>query len=195
MSLMDVIIVPDPVLRQEAKVVETINDDVAAILDNMAETMYESNGIGLAANQVALLKRVLVMDVPKGCWEYKGKDRHGIMQIGPSSQAKEQETQNLLQMVNPEIVQASELRSVYSEGCLSIPGQYAEVERPAKVTVKYIDKHGKEQVSDFEGLDSHCVQHEIDHLNGVLFVDYLSRLKRNTILRKVEKANKHTQLL
>lgn len=195
MSVMDIIIVPDPVLRQEAQTVETVNADVAKTLDDMAQTMYDGNGIGLAANQVALLKRVLVMDVPKGCWEYKGEDRHGILQIGPASQPPTEEEPNLLQMINPQIMQASEQRSVYAEGCLSIPGQYAEVERPAKVTVKYIDQNGKEQIADFEGLDSHCVQHEIDHLNGVLFIDYLSRLKRNTILRKVEKANKHTQLL
>ena len=195
MSALDVIIVPDPVLRKTAQPIEQIQTDTKQFLRDMAETMNVENGIGLAANQVAVLKRALVMDVPKGCWEYKGEDKHGVLTIGPAKDAAKQEISNLIHMINPEIIESSAQRSVYAEGCLSIPGQYAEVERPAKVRVKYLDIDGKEKIELFEGLDSHCVQHEIDHLNGVLFIDYLSKLKRNTILRKVEKARRHTTLL
>ncbi len=161
-----IITVPDPVLKQVAAKVENVDDAIRKQMDRMLETMYKAPGIGLAANQVSLLNRVLVMDI---------------------AQREEPETRKPIFMVNPEIIWASEEPSFWEEGCLSIPGQYAEVERPLEVRVKYLDYNGKQQESVFEGLGSHCVQHEIDHLNGVLFIDHLSTLKRNMILKRFKK--------
>ena len=165
----DIVLVPDPVLKAVAQKVETVDDALRRQMDRMVETMYQANGIGLAANQVGLLNRVFVMDV--------------------SSREGEEEKKPVF-MVNPEIVHASEERGLYEEGCLSIPGQYAEVERPLSVRVKYLDYNGQPQEVLADGIMARCVQHELDHLNGVLFIDYLSTLKRNMILRKLEKAKK-----
>jgi len=175
MSTYDIIVVPDPVLKETAQPVARVDDAVRAQMDNMLETMYEAPGIGLAANQVGLLNRVLVMDIAR------------------RKEGEEQEP-DPVRMANPEIIWASEEFSVMEEGCLSIPKQYAEVERPAKVRVKYLDYDGREAELEADGLLSHCVQHEIDHLNGVLFIDYLSSLKRNMMLRKVEKLKKQEVL-
>lgn len=168
-DLFKIINVPDPVLKQTAQAVDGVTGDIRAQMDKMLATMYDAPGIGLAANQVNLLNRVLVMDLSR---RDDGEDASPIC------------------MANPEIIWESEELSVMEEGCLSIPGQYADVERPAHVRVKYLDYDGKEAELEASGLLSHCVQHEIDHLNGVLFVDYLSSLKRNMILRKLEKAKK-----
>lgn len=165
-----IIIVPDPVLKQLAQPVETAGADIQAQFDKMLETMYNAQGIGLAANQVGLLNRVIVMDIAQR--ENDTASREPIF------------------MANPEIIRASEELSVWEEGCLSIPGQYAEIQRPRHVRVKYLDYDSKQQEDEFSDLGSHCVQHEIDHLNGKLFVDYLSSLKRNMILKKVQKAQK-----
>lgn len=165
-----VIVVPDPVLKKTASPVETVGADIKAQLDKMLETMYHAQGIGLAANQVNLLNRVVVMDI--------------------AQREDDKASREPIFMVNPEIIWASEEPSVWEEGCLSIPGQYAEVQRPRHVRVKYLDYDGKETENEFSDLGSHCVQHEIDHLNGKLFVDYLSSLKRNMILKKVAKAQK-----
>lgn len=166
----DIILVPDPVLRQVAQPVARVDDAIRLQMDRMLQTMYDAPGIGLAANQVSLLNRVLVMDLSK---REEHKDTAPIF------------------MANPQIIWESEEISAMEEGCLSIPTQYAEVERPAKVRVKYVDYNNKEAELEAEGLLSHCVQHEIDHLNGILFVDHLSRLKRSMILRKIEKLKKH----
>ena len=174
MSILNIITVPDPVLKAKANAVARVDDDIRKQFDNMLETMYAAPGIGLAANQVNLLNRVLVMDV---------EQRDGGMDKKP------------IFMANPEVVWESEDRSVMEEGCLSIPGQFAEVERPASVRVKYLGYDNTEQELVAEGLLSHCVQHEIDHLNGVLFVDYLSSLKRNMILRRVSKLLKEHEAL
>lgn len=168
-DLYDIIITPDPVLKQEAQPINKVDAAVQKQMDKMLETMYKAPGIGLAANQVGLLNRVLVMDLAH-------KD--------------DGEKPNPIFMANPQIIYESEEMSVMQEGCLSIPRQYADVERPAIVRVKYLDYNGKDAELEAEGLLSHCVQHEIDHLNGVLFIDYLSSLKRNMILRKVEKLKK-----
>lgn len=168
-----IITVPDPVLKQTAQPVDKIDASVRKQMDAMLQAMYDAPGIGLAANQVGLLNRVLVMDL---------------------ASRKEGEKPDPIYMVNPQILYESEERSVMEEGCLSIPRQYADVERPAIVRVKYWDYDGKEAELEASGLLSHCVQHEIDHLNGVLFIDYLSSLKRNMILRKVEKLMKHEAL-
>ncbi len=169
MSTLEIITVPAAVLKETAKAVDTVDEALRAQMDDMLETMYDAPGIGLAANQVNLLNRVLVMDI-----DYR----------------EDTDSKNPICMANPEIVWRSEEISVMEEGCLSIPGQFAEVRRPAKVTVKYLDYDGKEAELTADGLLSHCVQHEIDHLNGVLFVDYLSGLKRNMMIRKVKKLAK-----
>lgn len=169
MNRLEIITIPDPVLKAVARPVESVGDSVRRTLDSMLETMYDAPGIGLAANQVGILDRLLVMDV-----DYK----------------KEEGRKNPVFMVNPEIVWKSEEISVMEEGCLSIPGQFAEVERPATVRVRYLDYNGRAAELEAEGLLSHCVQHEIDHLNGVLFIDYLSKLKRDMMIRRVEKLKK-----
>lgn len=170
-----IIIVPDPVLKAVAQPIAKIDDKIRAQMDGMLQTMYDAPGIGLAANQVGLLNRVLVMDL--------SRRREG-------SEGQQVEPPKPIFMANPEIVWESEDISVMEEGCLSIPGQYAEVERPAIVRVKYLDYNGQSAELEAEGLLSHCVQHEIDHLDGVLFVDHLSSLKRNMILKKIEKMKK-----
>jgi peptide deformylase len=191
-----IIYVPNAVLKTVSSPVESLTSDIQKQMDMMLETMHVEKGIGLAANQVNITNRVLVMDVPEGCWEYQGEDSDGILQIGSAHRGdKDAPTAQPLLMANPEIVKQSEQRSVYLEGCLSLPNQFADVERPAHVTIKYIDRDGKERTKDFSGLDSHCVQHEIDHLNGILFVDYLSKLKRDTLLRKLDKYKRAHSLL
>ena len=169
MSKFEIITIPDPVLKTVASPVTSFDDALRRQMDDMLETMYDAPGIGLAANQVGMLNRVLVMDV-----DYRAEEGN----------------KNPIFMVNPEIVHESEEISVMEEGCLSIPGQYAEIERPAVVRVKYLDYHGQPAELEASELLSHCVQHEIDHLNGVLFIDYLSKLKRNMIVRKLEKMKK-----
>jgi peptide deformylase len=169
-----IVIVPDPVLKTVAQPVSRVDDTIRAQFDRMLQTMYDAPGIGLAANQVNMLNRVLVMDVEG---RENGEGRKPIF------------------MANPEIIWRSDEVSVMEEGCLSIPGQSAEVQRPASVRVKYLGYDNTEGELLAEGLLSHCVQHEIDHLNGILFVDYLSSLKRNMILRKVSKAMKGKGIL
>lgn len=169
---MQIIKIPDVVLKTVAQPVDRVDDAIRAQFDAMLQTMYDAPGIGLAANQVNLLNRVLVMDL---------------------SSREDQEEKQPIFMANPELVWKSEEISVMEEGCLSIPGQFAEVQRPAIVRVKYLDYNNQEQELEAEGLLSHCVQHEIDHLNGVLFIDYLSSLKRNMIVRRVAKLMKDQQ--
>ncbi len=174
MSRLPIIIVPDPVLKEIAKPIENITEAVRKQAADMIETMYDAPGIGLAANQVGQLNRMFVMDV-----NYRKNDQ----------------SRDAIVLINPEIVWRSEEMSVMEEGCLSIPQQFAEVERPRTVRVKYIDLAGQVQEMEGSDLTSHCLQHELDHLNGVLFIDYLSRLKRNMILRKVDKLRKDGEIL
>lgn len=178
-DLYEIVLVPDPVLKETAQPVESLTPDIKTQIARMWETMYNAPGIGLAANQVGLLNRVFVMDcTPRAAGEEDD--------LAPAPKT----ARNPLALINPEIVWRSEETSLMEEGCLSIPGQYAEVERPASIRVAYIDEHGKEQERACSGVESHCVQHELDHLNGVLFVDYLSKLKRNMLLKKLEKWKK-----
>lgn len=165
-KILQIINVPDPVLTQEAQSVEKIDDTIQQQIDNMLETMYDAPGIGLAANQVGLLNRIFVVDLEGGRDE------------GPRDPTC---------LINPEILWLSEERSVMEEGCLSIPGVYADVERPARVRMGYTDRDGNTQEIEADGLLSHCLQHELDHLNGVLYIDYLSKLKRNMMIKKVKK--------
>ncbi len=174
MSKLDIITVPASVLKETANPVDRVDDAIRLQMDNMLETMYEAPGIGLAANQVNMLNRVLVMDL-----EYRDENSEG----------------NPICMANPEIIWRSDEPSVMEEGCLSIPEQFAEVQRPARVKVKYLDYNGKEAELDADGLLSHCVQHEIDHLNGVLFIDYLSKIKRDMMVRRVKKLTKGQEVL
>ncbi|MHB0951125.1 MAG: peptide deformylase [Allorhizobium sp.] len=167
MTIKPLIILPDPILRQVSNPVERVDSDIRKLAEDMLETMYDAPGIGLAAIQVGVPRRLLVIDV-----------------------AREGEEKQPLVFINPEIVTSSDERSVYEEGCLSIPDYYAEVERPATVTVRSIDREGKEQLTEAEGLLATCLQHEIDHLNGVLFIDHISRLKREMVIKKFTKAAK-----
>jgi peptide deformylase len=154
------------VLKKVSVPVQRVDDDLRALMDDMLETMYAAPGIGLAAIQVGVPKRVIVMDLARG----------------------EDETPAPRHFVNPEILWASEETAPYEEGCLSVPEIYDEVERPARVKVRYLDYHGTRIEEDAEGLYAVCIQHEIDHLNGVLFIDHLSRLKRARAVSKVRKA-------
>lgn len=167
MSVMPIVLVPQSVLRQVAQPVDDITDEILQLADDMAETMYEAPGIGLAANQVGVLKRVIVMDC-----------------------ARNDEPPALWKMINPEIKWRSDDNTMMEEGCLSIPGHNAEVLRPSEVHVSYLDIKGQMQEMQATGLMAACVQHEIDHLNGVLFLEHLSRLKRDMIMRKVLKENR-----
>lgn len=174
----EIITVPHPALKQEAHTISKVDDTIRGQMDRMIQTMYDAPGIGLAANQVDILNRVLVMDLSK-------RAERGY------EDGKEEEDAKPFFMANPEIIYESEEMSVMEEGCLSIPKQYADIERSAIVRVKYLDYNNKEAEMEASGLLSHCVQHEIDHLNGVLFIDYLSTLKRNMIIKKVDKLKKH----
>ena len=174
MALREIIILPDKQLRLVSKPIETVTSEIRKLADDMFETMYDAPGIGLAAIQVAQPLRLITMDLAK-------KDESGETKREPRV------------FINPEILARSEELSVYEEGCLSIPEYYEEVERPAKVRVRYTDLDGKVHEEDAEGLYATCIQHEIDHLNGVLFVDYLSKLKRDRVFKKFEKAAKRAE--
>ena len=167
MSIRKILTAPDPVLRQVSQPVKEVDDDLRALMDDMLETMYDAPGIGLAAIQVGVPKRVIVMDL-----------------------AREGEAPEPRYFVNPEIVNPAEETVPYEEGCLSVPEFYEEVERPQTCTVKYLDYDGQPQVLEADGLLAVCIQHEMDHLEGVLFIDHISRLKRERILRKLRKEQK-----
>ena len=174
MSVLTILEVPDPGLRAVAKPVAQIDESVRTIISNMFDTMYDARGIGLAATQVGIEQRVVVIDLQE-----------------PESDAEDAKPVRApLVFVNPELVSVSEETALYNEGCLSIPDQYAEVERPARCRVKWLDGEGAAHEADFDGLLSTCIQHEIDHLNGVLFIDHISRLKRDMVLKKLAKARK-----
>ncbi|WP_173933224.1 peptide deformylase [Chelativorans sp. Marseille-P2723] len=167
MTVRPIIILPDPKLRQVSKPMERVDDEVRQLASDMLETMYDAPGIGLAAIQVGEPVRMLVLDV-----------------------SEKDEPKNPQVFINPEIMARSDARNVHEEGCLSIPDYYAEVERPAEVTVNYIDLDGKQQTVEASGILATCLQHEIDHLNGVLFIDHLSKLKRDIVLRRFRKLAK-----
>lgn len=173
MTKLDIITIPDRLLRKKSAPVERVDAETRAFLDSMLETMYAAPGIGLAAVQVGVPRRMITIDVsPK---EEEGK-------------------REPLFFINPEIVWSSDALSTYEEGCLSIPEYYAEVERPAEVRVRYLDRDGKLQEIDAKGILATCLQHEIDHLEGKLFIDHLSKLKRDMVVRKFTKAAKSKAL-
>ncbi len=167
MAIRPILTIPDPILRQKAKPIERVDADLRRLMDDMLLTMYEAPGIGLAAPQIGILRRLIVMDP-----------------------AKDEAPKTPVIMVNPEILERSEEMRVHDEGCLSIPDFTAEIERPAKTRVSFLDRAGKKQEIELNGIWSTLVQHEIDHLNGVLFIDYLSRLKRDRIVKKFTKAKR-----
>ena len=159
-----IITIPDPLLRQAAADVERVDGDLRQLMDDMLATMYEAPGVGLAAPQIGILRRVIVMDA-----------------------ARDDDPPDPLVMANPRILALSDEMRTHEEGCLSIPEVTAEVERPALARVAFLDREGKPQEVEYEGIWATIVQHEIDHLNGVLFIDYLSRLKREMIVKKFTK--------
>lgn len=167
MALRDIIIIPDKRLRLVSEPVDRITPEIRTLVDDMFESMYDAPGIGLAAIQVAVPKRIVTMDLA-------GKDDEKAPRV----------------FINPEIVWRSDDTSIYEEGCLSIPDIHEDVERPAKVRIKYLDLDGQTHEEEAEGLFATCIQHEIDHLNGVLFLDYISKLKRDYIVKKFTKAAK-----
>ena len=167
MSKREIVIEPDPILRKKSENLEKVDDELRSLLNDMLETMYSAPGIGLAAVQVGILKRLIVIDI-----------------------SKEKDRKDPLFFINPEIISRSKNISIYEEGCLSLPGYYAEIERPAECHIKYIDYNGKEKEIKANGLLSTCIQHEVDHLNGTLFIDYLSKLKKDMILKKLVKYKK-----
>ena len=167
MSILPIILAPDPVLRKKALKVTVIDQKILTLLDNMVDTMYDAPGIGLAAQQVGDLNRLIVLDC-----------------------SKDEEEPRLFKMINPEIKTKTEIKTKIEEGCLSIPGFNAEVERYAEITVNFLDTDGKKNEINFNGLEAICIQHEVDHLNGILFIDHLTRLKKNMIWQKILKNRK-----
>jgi len=172
MSLMPIIEVPDPRLKTISTPVDTVDDELRDLIANMFDTMYDAPGIGLAAIQVGVPKRVIVMDLQEQ------EDEEGKPIREPRV------------FINPEIVDPSEEQNVYTEGCLSVPDQYADVERPATCRVKWLDEKGAAHDEVFTGLLATCIQHEMDHLEGIVFLDHLSRLKRDMIMKKLTKARR-----
>lgn len=164
MTIRPILVIPDDKLRQKTERIEAIDTDLQTLIDDMFETMYAAPGIGLAAPQIGVMKRLTVIDV-----------------------SKRDDEQVPLALINPEITWESEELSVYEEGCLSIPDYYEEVERPAKVRVSFTDREGKQQEIEADGVLATCIQHEIDHLDGVLFIDHISKLKRDMVWKKAVK--------
>ena len=162
-----IVIEPDPILREKSTPLEKVDDELRKLLDDMLETMYAAPGIGLAAVQVGILKRLIVIDI-----------------------SKDKEKKKPLFLINPEIISSSKNTAIFEEGCLSLPGHFAEIERPAECQIKFINYEGKEKELKADGLLATCIQHEIDHLNGILFVDYLSKLKKDMIIKKLIKQKK-----
>ena len=177
MSLLPIIEVPDPLLRAPSAAIEAIDSDVERLVADMFETMYQAPGIGLAAVQVAVPRRLLIIDLQEPDPVPEGEEE------GPPVKRPHV-------FINPEILDRSDARKTYNEGCLSIPDQYAEIERPDSVRARWLDEHGKTREGEFDGLMSVCLQHEVDHLNGILFIDHLSRLKRDMIVKRVVKGRK-----
>ena len=172
MAIRPILEAPDPRLRMISTPVETVDDEVRALIEEMFETMYEAPGIGLAAIQVGVPKRLLVIDLQE------------------EEDAEGKPIRNPRVFVNPELYDPSSELSIYREGCLSVPDQYAEIERPAAIHARWLDEKGESHDEQLEGLLATCLQHEMDHLEGILFIDHLSRLKRDMLLKKLEKARK-----
>ncbi len=172
MAILSIIEAPDPLLKTVSSAVDSVDDSLRTLIDDMLETMYDAPGIGLAAIQVGVAKRLLVIDL-------QDKDEESGETV-----------RDPLVFINPVILEESEELSVYNEGCLSVPEQYADVARPSVVKAQWLDRDGKEHVEVLDGLLATCLQHEMDHLEGILFIDHLSRLKRDMLLKKLVKQRK-----
>tara|TARA_E500000331_G_scaffold320146_1_gene333420 strand:- start:276 stop:800 length:525 start_codon:yes stop_codon:yes gene_type:complete len=170
MTLKKILTEPDPVLRQKSIPVEKIDGELQKLMDDMLETMYAAPGIGLAAIQVGVPKRIIVLDI-----------------------APKEGPKNPMYFINPELIQKSNVSSTYEEGCLSVPGQFAEIDRPNKCNIKYLDYYGQPKELNAEGMLATCIQHEMDHLEGILFIDYLSKLKKTMIVKKLTKQKKEIE--
>ena len=170
MALRQILTEPNKILRQKSTLVEKVDSDLQKLMDDMLETMYAAPGIGLAAIQVGVPKRVIVLDL-----------------------ASREEKKKPMFFINPEIINRSNNNSTYEEGCLSVPGQFAEIERPDKCHVKYLDYYGEKKEIKAEGMLATCIQHEMDHLEGILFIDYLSKLKKSMITKKLSKQKKELE--
>ena len=164
MSVKTILVEPDIILRQKSQPVNTVGRDEQKLMNDMLDTMYAANGIGLAAIQIGVPQRIIVMDI-----------------------SKDKENKNPMYFVNPVIKNRDLEKSIYEEGCLSVPNQFAEIERPSKCEVEYLDYNGKKEILKAEGLLATCIQHEVDHLEGILFIDYLSKLKKSMIVKKLSK--------
>ena len=193
MSVREIIEVPNPLLKTISAPVAEVGDDTRALMDDMLETMYDANGIGLAAIQIGVAQRIIVMDISQSYSEDEAADE-GMEDDEEAAEAKR--LRDLLKdekprfFVNPEIVWTSDEMNNYQEGCLSVPGFYDDVERPAECRVRFLGYDGQEQEIHCEGLLATCIQHEMDHLNGIVFLDHLSRLKRQMVLKKIRKAER-----
>ena len=164
MAIKTILTEPNKILRQVSKQVEKVGEEEKKIMDDMLETMYQANGIGLAAIQIGIPKRIILIDLAKG-----------------------EEKKNPMYFVNPVIKNKNQNLATYEEGCLSVPDQFAEVDRPSTCEVEYLDYHGEKKILKAEGLVATCIQHEMDHLQGILFIDYLSKLKKSMIIKKLSK--------
>jgi len=171
MTVKSILTEPNKLLRQISKPVDRVGKEEQQLMDDMLETMYAANGIGLAAIQIGIPKRIIVMDISKD--ENKKEPRY---------------------FVNPVIQNKDKIKSIYEEGCLSVPNQFAEIERPKNCDIEYLDYNGNKQLLKAEGLLATCIQHEMDHLEGILFIDYLSKLKKSIIIKKLSK-NKSNQIV
>ncbi len=184
MALRPILVIPDPRLRAVAEPISEISDDLKVLIKDMFETMYDAPGVGLAATQLGIMQRLIVVDAAK-------RKEEGAGQVpGEGEGGEVAEVPDPIAMINPEILWASEETKTHEEGCLSIPDYYEEVERPDRVRIRYMSDAGETIERDCDGFLAVVVQHEIDHLNGKLFIDYLSRLKRDRITKKFQKAAK-----
>ena len=182
---MKIITLPNPILKKKSDPVEEINNKIKKVMDEMLDTMYKAPGIGLAANQVGINKRIIVMDV---------SPRPGLKRYQEEKNAKKQKVKpNPIQMANPELIWVSEKKETDEEGCLSIPGIMGDVTRSSSCKVKYLDRNGESKKLLAKGLLERCVQHEIDHVNGILFIDHMSKTKKDIILRKIKKQQKEKE--
>ena len=172
MAIRQILTEPNKILRQISKSIENVTKDDQVLMDDMLETMYNANGIGLAAIQIGIPKRIIVMDI-----------------------SKKDEKKYPMYFVNPVIKNKNNQLSTYEEGCLSVPNQFAEVDRPATCEVEYLDYYGEKKILKADGLLATCIQHEMDHLEGVLFIDYLSKLKKSMIIKKLSKQKKSSEAL
>lgn len=172
MTVRTILTEPNKILRQISQPVDSVGKEEQTLMDDMLETMYAANGIGLAAIQIGVPKRIIVMDISKD--ESKKEPRY---------------------FVNPVIKNKNPIKSIYEEGCLSVPNQFAEIERPSKCDIEFLDYNGEKKIISAEGLLATCIQHEMDHLEGVLFIDYLSKLKKSMILKKLSKLKSNAAVL